>query len=71
MKKFLAMVMIAAMSFGIVTSSYALPQQKSQHLKNDGTPDKRYKENKAKPVHLKKDGTPDKRFKENKPKKTK
>lgn len=32
------------------------------HLKKDGTPDKRYKENK----HVKKDGTPDKRFKENK-----
>jgi len=28
-------------------------------LKKDGTPDKRYNENK----HLKKDGTPDKRFK--------
>lgn len=31
-------------------------------LKKDGTPDKRYKENK----HVKKDGTADKRFKENK-----
>ena len=30
--------------------------------KKDGTPDKRYKENK----HLKKDGTPDKRYKVNK-----
>ena len=30
-------------------------------LKKDGTPDKRYNENK----HLKKDGTPDKRFKAN------
>ena len=37
-------------------------------LKKDGTPDKRYKENKdaAKKVHLKKDGTADKRYKENK-----
>ncbi len=34
----------------------------TQHLKKDGTPDKRYKQNQ----HLKKDGTPDKRFKENK-----
>ena len=33
-------------------------------LKKDGTPDKRYKENKT--THVKKDGTPDKRFKENK-----
>ena len=31
-------------------------------LKKDGTPDKRYKENKK----LKKDGTPDKRYKVNK-----
>lgn len=31
-------------------------------MKKDGTPDKRYKENK----HLKADGTPDKRYKENK-----
>jgi len=41
---------------------------KAAKTKKDGTPDKRFKENKAaKPaVHLKKDGTPDKRFKENK-----
>jgi hypothetical protein len=39
------------------------------HTKKDGTPDKRFKENKGKlPVHTKKDGTADKRFKENKPK---
>lgn len=31
-------------------------------VKKDGTPDKRFKENKK----LKKDGTPDKRFKQNK-----
>ena len=65
MKKFLAMLMIAAMSFG-VTTSYALPAPQAQHLKKDGTPDKRFKENK----HLKADGTPDKRFKDNKPKPT-
>ena len=57
--------MIAAMSFGVVTSSYALPQQ-DKHLKKDGSVDKRYKENKQ---HLKKDGTPDMRYKENKKKK--
>lgn len=33
-------------------------------MKKDGTPDKRYKENK----HVKKDGTPDMRYKENKEK---
>lgn len=67
MKKILAMAMIAAMSFGVVTTSYALPQQKDKHLKKDGSVDKRYKENK----HLKKDGTADKRFKDNKDTKTK
>lgn len=40
------------------------------HLKKDGTPDKRYKENKglanSTAKHVKKDGTPDKRYKENK-----
>jgi hypothetical protein len=38
------------------------------HMKQDGAPDKRFKENKEvkKPVHMKKDGTPDKRYKENK-----
>ena len=37
-------------------------------LKKDGTPDKRFKENRVAPAvkHLKKDGTPDKRYKENK-----
>ena len=50
----------------------------AQHLKKDGTPDMRYKENKttysisySTPIytgkHLKKDGTPDMRYKENKP----
>jgi hypothetical protein len=43
-----------------------------QKLKKDGTPDKRYKENKEKKEEaapagpLKKDGTPDKRYKANK-----
>ena len=37
-------------------------------LKKDGTPDKRFKENKVPKGPLKKDGTPDKRFKENKKK---
>ena len=46
----------------------------AQHLKKDGTPDRRYKENKTyspqpgsnSTVHLKKDGTPDRRYKGNK-----
>lgn len=42
----------------------------TSHVKKNGTPDKRYKENKATTstttTHLKKNGTPDKRYKENK-----
>ncbi len=43
-------------------------EQKStdKKLKKDGTPDKRFKENKEAKGPLKKDGTPDKRFKANK-----
>jgi hypothetical protein len=44
-------------------------EKAGEHLKKDGTPDKRYKENKeAKPAAgpTKKDGTPDKRYKSNK-----
>ena len=39
------------------------------HVKNDGTPDKRFKENKTSgtQVHKKADGTTDMRYKENKP----
>ena len=39
------------------------------HAKKDGTPDRRFKENKNTSVkHIKKDGTPDRRYKENKEK---
>lgn len=39
------------------------------HVKSDGTPDKRFKQNKTSgtQVHKKADGTPDIRYKENKP----
>lgn len=47
------------------TETAATQAKTSGPLKKDGTPDKRYKENKQM-VHVKKDGTPDKRFKENK-----
>ena len=46
--------------------------EKAAPMKKDGTPDKRFKENKEAKKEsgpLKKDGTPDKRFKENKEKK--
>lgn len=51
------------------------PVGKGKKLKKDGTPDKRFKENKQNPeatedksARKKKDGTPDKRYKENKAK---
>lgn len=43
-------------------STEVRPVKSPAKLKKDGTPDKRYKENK----NLKKDGTPDKRYKANK-----
>ena len=61
MKKFLAIVLIAAMSFGVVGSSYAF------QTKKDGTADKRFKANKTPKGPLKKDGTADMRYKANKP----
>jgi hypothetical protein len=77
------LVLAAAMLFSLSAFSFAqtktqsgqkqAPQQHAQkdttHMKKDGTPDKRYKENKTAKdtavVHTKKDGTPDKRYKEN------
>jgi hypothetical protein len=46
----------------IAPSNKVAPTTTKDKVKKDGTPDKRYKENK----NLKKDGTPDKRYKENK-----
>ncbi|WP_447641528.1 MULTISPECIES: hypothetical protein [Chitinophagaceae] len=70
MKQILVAIM-ALMLF--TTTSFAQDAQqstkaKTEHVKKDGTPDKRFKENKSatKTKHLKKDGTADKRFKENK-----
>ncbi len=48
------------------TTTAATTPATTTHLKKDGTPDKRFKENKTPPAHLKKDGTPDMRYKENK-----
>jgi len=63
MKKKLAMLLLSLMSLGAI-NSYATPvRHHHKHLKKNGKPDRRYKENK---IHTKKDGTLDKRFKENK-----
>jgi hypothetical protein len=70
MKKFaliVSMLLIFAGATMAQTTPATKPATTTTHLKKDGTPDKRFKENKTPPPqHLKKDGTPDKRFKENK-----
>jgi hypothetical protein len=56
-------------AFATFTQVSATPYQTkpATHLKKDGTPDKRFKENKPVKVPLKKDRTPDMRYKANKP----
>ena len=87
MKKILIAILLFAGSFGVsqaqtiqktskkkVTASATTKVEKTStaaHVKADGTPDKRYKENKATTkaaTPLKKDGTPDMRYKANKKK---
>jgi hypothetical protein len=55
------------------SKSSTISKTNAATLKKDGTPDKRFKENKTggnntttTNTHIKKDGTPDKRYKENK-----
>ena len=61
MKNLKAWMLLALMAVAtpIFAQTTAEKQKTETKLKKDGTPDKRYKENK----HLKKDGTPDKRYK--------
>ncbi|TSJ35900.1 hypothetical protein FO440_23560 [Mucilaginibacter corticis] len=70
MRKLLAMLTVAALAFTTtfknVQASPLAVAVFQQHLKKDGTPDKRFKENKATKGPLKKDGTPDMRYKANK-----
>ncbi|WP_343703830.1 hypothetical protein [Chitinophaga sp.] len=83
MKKLLTIILALAMSAtGVIAQQKAAapaqqqpatataPQKtaNAKHLKKDGTPDKRYKENKKASAPKKKDGTPDMRYKENKEK---
>ena len=69
----MGLVMLASTTFGQATQETKKQTEKAKtstqsstgaKLKKDGTPDKRYKNNKEdKTVKLKKDGTPDKRYK--------
>ncbi|WP_026770696.1 hypothetical protein [Asinibacterium sp. OR53] len=69
MKKLLLAMLLfvgmASVSFA-QTKKEEKPAAAKVHTKADGTPDKRYKENKEHAEHMKKDGTPDMRYKENK-----
>ena len=49
-----------------VSAQPGKPAPAAAHVKKDGTPDKRFKENKAQPAKLTKSGKPDMRYKENK-----
>ncbi len=79
MKKIIAglmtLVMVVSLSLAAVSPANAQKKAKADstaaHTKKDGTPDKRFKENKAGSTTTpagptKKDGTPDKRYKANK-----
>jgi hypothetical protein len=72
MRKLMLAVM-ALIGFTLSTTAQQAPKkapaaktETKAPLKKDGTPDKRFKDNKTPKGPLKKEGTPDKRFKENK-----
>jgi len=65
---FMPLMLVTSMALAQTQSSPATQTTKKEHVKKDGHPDKRYKENKH-TMHVKKDGTPDERYKENKTKK--
>ncbi|MBD1363483.1 hypothetical protein IDJ77_06650 [Mucilaginibacter sp. ZT4R22] len=63
MKKLFALLIAAALSSSAITlPAHAATYASFQHLKKDGTPDRRYNDNK----HVKKDGTTDMRFRSSK-----
>jgi len=66
----MSLMLLTSMSFAQAKQDAKAAKPATTHVKKDGTPDKRFKENKdaatAKTTHVKKDGTADKRFKENK-----
>ncbi len=68
MKRLITLMTVLLLSFATLTQSNASPfqQKPATHLKKDGTPDKRFKENKKPAGPLKKDGTPDMRHNANK-----
>ena len=70
MKRLFTLLTAVLLATATIAPSYAIQQKPAtQHLKKDGTPDKRFKENKTPKGPLKKDGTPDMRYKANKTKK--
>ncbi len=71
MKKVYTLVAAFLLCIATINQLNATPfQQKpatTQHLKKDGTPDKRFKENKTPKGPVTKSGKPDMRFKSNNP----
>lgn len=72
-KLMFALVALLGLTFGVNAQDKSKktpppppPKEAKAPLKKDGTPDKRFKENKKAKGPLKKDGTLDKRYKENK-----
>ncbi|WP_183558355.1 hypothetical protein [Mucilaginibacter sp. SP1R1] len=71
MKKILTLLTILVLGFSTfvpqtqAATIYSV-QQHTEHLKKDGTPDRRFKKNKRHKKHVRKDGKPDRRYKENK-----
>lgn len=67
-KSFFTLVVALIFSFAALTPAQAagFQQKPATHLKKDGTPDKRFKNNKTPKGPVKKDGTADMRYKANK-----
>jgi hypothetical protein len=78
MRKLITMLTIVALAFATTfttvranAATHLLYSTQQQHLKKDGTPDKRFKENKTPKGPMTKSGKPDMRYKANKPAATK
>jgi hypothetical protein len=63
---FLGFALTSSAQQGATKTTKAAKTETKTVLKKDGTPDKRYKQDKKPTTVLKKDGTPDKRYKASK-----
>ncbi len=65
MRKLIVMLMLAVFSMTGIVNAQTAPT--TQHIKKNGTPDKRFKENKTPKGPVTKSGKPDMRYKANNP----